>query len=147
MAFHCCQLREPGSGGRSSERCGQRLQSHRVMSGEKERDIYKYHAAPHMHPTSHALHNAILPHHAPALPQPEKQTRVHHLLSGPASSMDAPIINASEPVTMEVMRVTSSSNQEVMQKCLLNGINLRFGLGSPYIQTEKSFLIILNYIQ
>ena len=48
---------------------------------------------------------------------------------------------------MEVMRVTSSSNQEVMQKYLLSGKNLLFGLDSPYIQTEKPILIILNYIQ
>ena len=47
---------------------------------------------------------------------------------------------------MEVMRVTSSSNQEVMQKCLLGGKNLLFGLDSPYIQTEKSSLIVSHLV-
>ena len=50
-------------------------------------------------------------------------------------------------ILMEVMRVTSSSNQDVMQKYLLSGKKLLFGLDSPYIQTEKPVLIILNYIQ
>ena len=42
---------------------------------------------------------------------------------------------------MEGMRVTSSSNQEVMQKCIL------FGLDSPYIQTAKSNFVALKYNQ
>jgi len=37
--------------------------------------------------------------------------------------------------------------EEVMQKCLRSGKNLLFGLDSPYIQTEKSNLIVLNYVQ
>ena len=48
---------------------------------------------------------------------------------------------------MEVMRVTSSSNQEVMQKYLPSGKTLLVGIGSPYMQTEKSNLIVLNYVQ
>ena len=48
---------------------------------------------------------------------------------------------------MRVQRVTSSLNQEVMQKGLLSGKNKLFGLDSPYIQTENPIWIILNYIQ
>ena len=48
---------------------------------------------------------------------------------------------------MRVQRVTSSLNQEVMQKGLLSGKNVLFVLDSPYIQTEEPILIILNYIQ
>jgi len=41
------------------------------------------------------------------------------------------------------MRMTSSY-PEVMRECLHRGKNLLSGLDSPYIQTEKSYLIVLN---
>ena len=48
---------------------------------------------------------------------------------------------------IEGMRVTSSSYQEVMQEHLLSGKKLLSGLDSPYIQTEKSYLIALNNVK